>query len=166
MQFEIDNGKIIFTDRNKEYTFNAHGEEPHPSIMPSVIVGGKHLSSRSSDEKIEKYTAFFDVPETYCDRYHSMFAKIGLEDYKDGKLYFKCDCSYTHAGLSVEEELREAHELGLPMSLHTFITSNTSADEIEIAAGRQEIIRKEEPFLKYFTQLDFPDVSMWTYQKR
>ena len=345
MQFEIDNGKIIFTDSNKEYTFNAHGEEPHPSIMPSVIVGGKHLSSRSSDEKIEKYTAvqdaaigkgmaawyvqeflpdgldyklgkkaeiylgnfatgeermiykgecygdlcfdgddlffnignkvavyhlhtestevlfkhsgikksdlqlhitpkriffqhwthssnstmwydretrdvvnphfdgrpmfflddetiiydgvehvwkydvaamkikrffnnktedlifqkiaaFFDVPETYCDRYHSMFAKIGLEDYKEGKLYFQCDCSYTHAGLSSEEELRECHELGLPMSLHTFITSNTSADEIEIAAGRQEIIRKEEPFLKYFTQLDFPDVSMWTYQKR
>ena len=62
MQFEIDNGKIIFIDSNKEYTFNAHGEEPHPSIMPSVIVGVKHLSSRSSDEKIEKYTAVFCNP--------------------------------------------------------------------------------------------------------
>ena len=38
--------------------------------------------------------------------------------------------------------------------------------QFEIADGRQEIIRKEVPFLKYFTQLDFPDVSMWTYQKR
>ena len=340
----IENGKIIFCENNKEYSFETHGEESRPSIMPSIIVGGKHLSSRRSDEKIEKYTAvqdaamgngmaawyvqeflpdgsdyklgknaaiylgnfatgeermiykgecygdlcfdgddlyfnignkvavyhlqaesfevlfkhsgikkselglhitpkriffqhwthssnstmwydretkevvnphfdgrpmfflddetiiydgvehawkydvavmkkkrffsnktedqifrkiaaFFGVPEMYCDRYHSMFAKIGLEDYKDGELYFKCDCSYTHAGLSSEEELRECHGLGLPMSLHTFIACDTSAGEIKVAACPQEIIRKEEPYLKYYTHLDFPDVSLWTYQK-
>lgn len=343
MTIRIENGKIIFTDIDKEYSFDAHGDTPRPSIMPSIIVVGKHLSSRSSDEKIEKYTAvqdvtigngmaawyvqefipdgldykigkksaiyiglfasgeehliyygecygdlcfdgndlyfnignkvavyhlltktteilfkhsgikksdlelhitpkriffqhwthssnstmwydretgevvnphfdgrpmfllddetiiyggiehvwkydvaamkkkrffnnktedsifqkiaaFFGVPEIYCNRYHSMFASIRLEDYKDRKLYFKCSCHYTSGEISSEEELRECHSLGLPMSLHTFVTCNIFGDEIMIAADPQMIVRKEEPFTKYYTNLDFPDVSLWTYQ--
>ncbi|MBR6623191.1 MAG: hypothetical protein IKK91_04750, partial [Ruminococcus sp.] len=44
-----------------EYSFDSHGEYPRPSIMPEISVGGKHLSSRSADIKIEKHTAVQDV---------------------------------------------------------------------------------------------------------
>lgn len=61
MNVTIENGKIIFSEDNRKYSFDAHGEYPRPSFMPAISVGGKHLSSRSSDIKIEKHTAVQDV---------------------------------------------------------------------------------------------------------
>lgn len=61
MDIKIENGKIIFSENNIEYSFDAHGEYPRPSIMPAISVGGKHLSNRSDDIKIEKHTAVQDV---------------------------------------------------------------------------------------------------------
>ena len=57
MKVTIENGKIIFSEDNKEYSFEAHGEYPRPSIMPAISVAGKHLSNRSDKIKIEKHTA-------------------------------------------------------------------------------------------------------------
>ena len=47
MDIKIENGKIIFSENNIKYSFDAHGEYPRPSIMPAISVGGKHLSTRS-----------------------------------------------------------------------------------------------------------------------
>ncbi|MBQ3919664.1 MAG: hypothetical protein II695_08315 [Oscillospiraceae bacterium] len=342
MDIRIENDKIIFTVDGTAYFFDAHGEYPRPSVMPSVIVGGKHLSGRSTDEKLERYIAvqdavignsmaawytqefvpdgidyklsrksaiyigdfatgeermiykgecygdlcfdgnclyfntgnkvavydlsadtvtilfkhsgikksdislhitpkriffqhwthssnktmwydreteevidphfdgrpcffpdddtiiydgiehawvydvsamkkkrffsnkkedcifrtlaeFFGVPEKYCGRYHSMFARISLENYGNGRAFFKCDCSYDN-GLDFEDNLRECHALGLPMSLHAFISCTMTSDEIHIEADKADIIRKEEPFTQHFKDLfDFPDISLWTY---
>lgn len=61
MNVTIENGKIIFSEDNRKYSFDAHGEYPRPSFMPAISVGGKHLSNRSGDIKIEKHTAVQDV---------------------------------------------------------------------------------------------------------
>lgn len=61
MDIKIENGKIIFSENNIKYSFDAHGEYPRPSIMPAISVGGKHLSNRSEDIKIEKHTAVQDI---------------------------------------------------------------------------------------------------------
>ncbi len=61
MNITVENGKIIFSESGNEYSFDAHGEFPRPSIMPAISVGGKHLSDRSDDVKIEKHTAVQDV---------------------------------------------------------------------------------------------------------
>lgn len=36
MNIKIENGKIIFSKNNNEYSFDAHGERPRPSIMPAI----------------------------------------------------------------------------------------------------------------------------------
>ena len=86
MSVVIENGKIIFTVDNIRCSFDAHGEAPRPSIMPTIIVGGKHLSSRSVDEKIEKYTAVQDVVigNGIAAWYTQEFIPNGV-DYKVGK---------------------------------------------------------------------------------
>ena len=61
MNVTIENGKIIFCEENRKYSFDSHGEYPRPSFMPAISVGGKHLSNRSDDIKIEKHTAVQDV---------------------------------------------------------------------------------------------------------
>lgn len=61
MDITIENGKIIINENRKEYSFNAHGEKSRPSIMPAISVGGKHLSDRSDEIKIEKHTAIQDL---------------------------------------------------------------------------------------------------------
>lgn len=58
MDIKIENGKIIFSENNIKYSFDAHGEYPRPSIMPAISVGGKHLSNRSEDIKIESIQPF------------------------------------------------------------------------------------------------------------
>ena len=54
MEVRIENEKLIFCDGEKDYVFEAHGEMPRPSIMPAISVGGKHLSNRDKNIKIEK----------------------------------------------------------------------------------------------------------------
>ena len=122
------------------------------------------FSNKIMDSIFKMVAAFFGVPDEYCDRYHSMFASVDLQDYKDGRLFFKSNCSYNHEGMGSEEKLRECHDLGLPMSLHTVISSNTSGEDIRIEAEPKDIIRKEKPYTTHYKSLDFMDVSLWTYQ--
>lgn len=122
------------------------------------------FSNKIMDSIFKMVAAFFGVPDEYCDRYHSMFASVDLQDYKDGRLFFKSNCSYNHKGMGSEEKLRECHDLGLPMSLHTVISSNTSGEDIRIEAEPKDIIRKEKPYTTHYKSLDFMDVSLWTYQ--
>ena len=61
MNITLENGRLIFSENDNSYSFEAHGERPRPSIMPAISVGGKHLSNRSEDIKIEKHTAVQDV---------------------------------------------------------------------------------------------------------
>lgn len=80
MKVDIENGKIIFEENGKEYSFNAHGEAPHPSLMPMISVGGKHLSSRSDNVKIEKHTSIQDIAVG-----HGMVAWYTQEFLPDGE---------------------------------------------------------------------------------
>lgn len=122
------------------------------------------FSNKTMDSIFKMVAAFFGIPDEYCDRYHSMFAAVDLQDYKDGRLFFKSNCSYNHEGMSSEEKLSECHDLGLPMSLHTVISSNTTGEDIRIEAEPKDIIRKEKPYTTHYKNLDFMDVSLWTYQ--
>ena len=122
------------------------------------------FSNKTMDSIFKMVAAFFGVPDEYCDRYHSMFASVELQDYKDGRLFFKSNCSYNHEGMSSEEKLRECHNIDLPMSLHTIISSNASGEDIRIEVEPKDIIRKEKPYTTHYKSLDFMDVSLWTYQ--
>lgn len=108
MNVTIENGKIIFSDNESSYSFEAHGEMPRPSIMPAISVGGKHLSTRSDEIKIEKHTAVQDaavgngmaawytqefLPDG-ADYKLSKKAAIYLGDFASGKekLIYKGEC--------------------------------------------------------------------------
>ena len=91
-----------------------------------------------------------------------MFSNMYLDNLLDGRVYFKCDFNYSNRGLSFEDEMRECNRLGLPMSLHTFISCTVNSDDIRIEAEFKDIIRKEKPFSQH-NRFDFFDVSLWTY---
>lgn len=61
MNITARDGKIIFSDNEGTYSFDAHAEAARPSFMPTISVGGKHLSSRDPDIKIERHTAVQDA---------------------------------------------------------------------------------------------------------
>lgn len=61
MHITVENGKIIFCKDGNVHSFEAHGEIPRPSIMPTISVGGRHLSDRSEEVRIEKHTAIQDI---------------------------------------------------------------------------------------------------------
>ena len=89
MEVRIENEKLIFCDGEKDYVFEAHGEMPRPSIMPAISVGGKHLSNRDKDIKIEKHTAVQSV--ALGDGKVAWYTQEFLPDEPDYKLSKKAD---------------------------------------------------------------------------
>lgn len=87
---KIENGMLILDIDGKTYSFEAHGEEPRPSLL-GISVGGKHWSDRSSDNKLQKHTSVQDIKlgNAMVAWYTQEFIPDGL-DYKiskNAKLY-------------------------------------------------------------------------------
>ncbi|MEE1280899.1 MAG: hypothetical protein UHK60_01410 [Acutalibacteraceae bacterium] len=87
MNCKVENGKFIVEINGKTYSFNAHGEEPRPSMLGmGLTVAGKHWSNRDENIKLEKHTSIQSgaVNEKYLAWYTQEFIPDGL-DYKVNK---------------------------------------------------------------------------------
>ncbi len=87
MNCKVENGKFIVEINGKTYSFNAHAEEPRPSMFGmGLTVAGKHWSNRDENIKLEKHTSIQDgaVNEKYLAWYTQEFIPDGV-DYKVNK---------------------------------------------------------------------------------
>lgn len=87
MNCKVENGKFIVEINGKTYSFNAHGEEPRPSMLGmGLTVAGKHWSNRDENIKLEKHTSIQSgaVNEKYLAWYTQEFIPDGI-DYKVNK---------------------------------------------------------------------------------
>lgn len=87
MNCKVENGKFIVEINGKTYSFNAHGEEPRPSMLGmGLTVAGKHWSNRDENIKLEKHTSIQSgtINEKYLAWYTQEFIPDGV-DYKVNK---------------------------------------------------------------------------------
>lgn len=87
MNCKVENESLIVEIDGKSYSFNAHGEEPRPSMLGlGLTVAGKHWSNRDENVKLEKHTSIQDiaVSEKYIAWYTQEFIPDGV-DYKVSK---------------------------------------------------------------------------------
>lgn len=84
MQINIDNGQLIIEINGKSFFFEAHAEDPRPSMLGwGLSAGGKHWSNRDKNIPLEKHTSIQDVAvsERYVAWYVQEFIPNGI-DYK------------------------------------------------------------------------------------
>lgn len=87
MNCKVENGKFIVETNGKTYSFNAHAEEPRPSMLGmGLTVAGKHWSNRDENIKLEKHTSIQDgaINDKYLAWYTQEFIPDGV-DYKVNK---------------------------------------------------------------------------------
>lgn len=144
MKVTIENGKIIFREDNKEYSFEAHGEYPRPSIMPAISVAG----------------TFLDIPKEHISKYTSPWTNIKLTGFENGRLYFKCFLYYFEENVPYEEKARNCHSFGLPSMAETQISCGIDGKNITIEADRSDIVTEEKPYSTLQKEkFDFPMVT-------
>lgn len=84
MKCKVENGMLIIETNGNVYSFEAHAEEPRPSMLGAGLsAGGWHWSSRDENIKLEKHTSIQDiaVSNKYAAWYTQEFIPDGL-DYK------------------------------------------------------------------------------------
>lgn len=84
MKCKVENGRLIINSNDQEYSFEAHADEPRPSLMGlGISAGGQHWSSRDPNVKLEKHTSIQDIAlgENYAAWYTQEFVPNGV-DYK------------------------------------------------------------------------------------
>ncbi len=102
----------------------------------------RFFSNKEENNIIDMVAEFFDIPKKYFANYHSSWTRIRLAGYKDKRVFFKCDLSYSNNS--------EESETGLygyipPLELRTLISCDSSAKNIIIEADKVDIERMEKP---------------------
>ncbi len=87
MNCKVENGMLELDIDGKIYSFEAHGEEPRPSMLGlGLSVGGKHWSDRNPDITLERHTSIQSIKASkdYVAWYTQEFIPNGV-DYKVSK---------------------------------------------------------------------------------
>lgn len=109
-----------------------------------VSMKKKRFFSNSEQNKIiDMICNFFNIPQEYNLDYHSNWNKIEINEYKSGRIFFRCKLVYDKDDTLVyEEKINRIYKLGIPSSLTTMISCEFAKKDIRIEAIKDDIKRE------------------------
>lgn len=108
MKCKVENGTLIIETDGKVYYFEAHAEEPRPSLLGAGLsAGGRHWSNRDENIKLEKHTSIQDI--ALSDKYAAWYIQEFVPD-ADGVDYKVTKKAKIYLGVLQSGETKEIYK--------------------------------------------------------